>query len=78
MPVETSTIRVPRRTRDLLAQQARERGVPLARLLTEMAEHSVRASAFASEREATRHDASVDAVRDEDDAWDGAAGDGIE
>ena len=78
MPVETSTIRVPRRTRDLLAQQARERGVPLARLLTEMAEDSLRASTFASEREAVRHDVSVETVRAEDDDWDGAVGDGIE
>lgn len=78
MAVETSTIRVPRRTRDLLAQQARQRGVPLARLLTDLAEDGARASAFASEREAARRDLTGDAIRAEDDVWDGAVGDGIE
>jgi post-segregation antitoxin (ccd killing protein) len=57
MPSDTATIRVPRDTRDRLAQRARERGVSVSSLLTEFASRAERADALRSEREATRAEA---------------------
>lgn len=37
MAVDSATIRVTRETRDLLADQARERGMSLSAMLTELA-----------------------------------------
>jgi hypothetical protein len=56
MATETSTIRVSRATRDLLAEQARERGLPLAALLGEIAEAWRREAIWRSEHEANRID----------------------
>ncbi len=57
MASETSTIRVNRQTRDLLAEQARERGVSLAAMLGEIADDRRREALWRSEREASRLDA---------------------
>jgi hypothetical protein len=77
MSTETATIRVPRETRDRLAEQARSRGVSLSSLLTEFARRAERAEALRSEREAGRAEAGdSDALADRD-LWDAALGDGL-
>jgi hypothetical protein len=73
----TTTIRVPVQTRDRLAAQARERGISIAALLTELATRAEHEAIFRAERDATRADAAVQAVRDEDHDWDDTIGDGI-
>lgn len=75
MATEAVTIRVARETRDLLAQQARERGVSLSTMLDELARDYVRAESFRLEREATEADARVPAVRDEERDWEAALSD---
>lgn len=78
MASETATIRVPRETRDLLAQRARERGMSLSAMLTEFAHATTRDALFAAERAATRADASnPDAVRELDE-WEDSLGDGVD
>lgn len=78
MAVETATIRVTRETRDLLAEQARDRGVSLSSMLGELARDVAREAVFRSEREAARSDASNrDALREERE-WEAALGDGID
>jgi hypothetical protein len=77
MSTNTTTIRVPIQTRDRLAAQARERGISIAALLTELASRSEHEAFFRAEREATRADATVAAVREEDRDWDDTVGDGI-
>jgi len=77
MAVDTATIRVTRETRDLLADQARERGMSLSAMLTELAHDVAREAVFRSEREASRADASSrDALREERE-WEAALGDGV-
>lgn len=77
MATETATIRVPRQTRDQLARRARERGISLSSMLTELARDFEREAIFRSERDAARADASnPEALREERD-WDAAAGDGL-
>jgi uncharacterized protein (DUF1778 family) len=77
MAVDTATIRVTRETRDLLAEQAQERGMSLSAMLTELARDVAREAVFRSEREAARADAgSRDALREER-AWESALGDGL-
>lgn len=78
MPTETATIRVARRTRDLLAAQARRRGVSLAAMLAELAERVEREVALRSEREATRADAGEAEVSAEEREWEAVLGDGID
>lgn len=77
MTVETATIRVTRETRDLLAEQARERGVSLSSMLTALARDVAREAVFRSERDAARADASDRAVLREERAWESALGDGV-
>lgn len=77
MATETATIRVTRQTRDLLAGQARERGVSLSAMLAELALQAEREAVFRSEREASRADAGEPAVRAEERQWEAALGDGI-
>lgn len=77
MSTPTTTIRVPVKTRDRLAAQARERGVSIAALLAEFATRAEREAIFRAERDATRADATVDAARDEDRDWDATVGDGL-
>jgi post-segregation antitoxin (ccd killing protein) len=73
----TTTIRVPVTTRDRLAAQARERGVSIAALLTDLATRAEHEAIFRAERDATRADATVQAMRDEDRDWDDTVGDGL-
>jgi hypothetical protein len=77
MSTPTTTIRVPVQTRDRLAAQARERGMSIAALLTELATAAEHEAMFRAERYATRADAAVQAVRDEDRDWDHTVDDGI-
>lgn len=77
MAVETATIRVTRETRNLLAGQARERGMSLSAMLTELARDVARDAVLRSEREAARADASNrDALREER-VWESALRDGV-
>lgn len=78
MATETATIRVARTTRDLLADQARARGVSLASLLADVAREQEEESIWRSERRASlRDDASSD-VDAEDRAWETVLGDGFD
>ncbi len=75
---QTSTIRVPRATRDLLAEQARERGVSLAALLSEIADERRREAIWRSEREASRIDAKNPATLTELREWEDTLEDGLD
>ncbi len=77
MPTETATIRVARDTRDLLAEQARARGVSLAALLAEIARERELEAAFESERQATRADANSPAALEEMRMWEATLEDGV-
>lgn len=74
---ETATIRVSRETRDLLAVQARERGVSLSSMLAELAREADREAIFQAEREASRRDTREQVVRAEEREWEATLGDGI-
>lgn len=76
--VKTATIRVTRETRDLLAEQARERGMSLSAMLTEIAYQANRSAIFQAEREATRRDATMTAAQAEERDWDTVLADGVE
>lgn len=76
MSTSTTTIRVPVHTRDRLASQARDRGISLAALLTELASRAEHEAFFRAEREATRADSDSLGVRDEDRDWNDTTGDG--
>ena len=78
MAAETATIRVPRETRDRLAARARDRGVSLSALLTELAERAERADAYRSEREATEADMASPEALAEYRLWEGTLEDGID
>lgn len=78
MATETATIRVTRETRNLLADQARRRGVSLSSMLAELARNAERGTAFRSERDASRADAGSSRVVAEQREWDTALGDGID
>jgi hypothetical protein len=78
MATETATIRVTRETRDLLAEQASERGVSLSAMLSDLARDVARKAVFRGEREATRADADSERVKSEDREWEATLGDGIE
>jgi hypothetical protein len=77
MSTNTTTIRVSVQTRDRLAAQARERGISLAALLTELARHVEHEAIFRGERDATRADAAIQAAQKEDHDWDDTIDDGI-
>lgn len=78
MAASTATIRVTRETRDLLAQEARERGVSLSAMLASLARDVARQAAFRSEREATRADAANPRAMAEQREWEATLGDGID
>lgn len=78
MASQTATIRVTRLTRDLLAAQARERGVSLAALLAEIADERRRKEIWRSEREAHRIDAQSRAAQVELRDWEATLGDGVD
>ena len=77
MSTPTTTIRVSVQTRDLLAAQARARGVSIAALLTVLAARAEHEAIFRAEREATRSEAALQAVRDENRDWDITVSDGL-
>jgi post-segregation antitoxin (ccd killing protein) len=77
MSTQTTTIRVSVRTRDRLAAQAREHGVSIAALLTELAARAEREAIFRAERDATRAEAATQAVRQENIDWDTTVSDGF-
>jgi len=77
MSTHTTTIRVSVQTRDRLAAQARERGVSIAALLTELAARAEHEAIFRAESDATRAEAALQAVRNENRDWDTTAGDGL-
>ncbi|MCH9722892.1 MAG: antitoxin [Actinomycetia bacterium] len=76
MSTSTTTIRVAVQTRDLLAAQARQRGISLAALLAELAAVAERDAMFHAELEAERRESAA-AVRDEEQDWETTAEDGI-
>ena len=78
MPSDTATIRVPKETRDRLAARARERGISLSALLTQLAEDAERADAYRSEREATLADLESPEAMAEYRLWEGTLEDGID
>lgn len=78
MPSDTATIRVPRRTRDSLAARARNRGISLSALLTELAEQAERADAYRSEREATLEDLESPEALAEYRLWESTLEDGLD
>jgi post-segregation antitoxin (ccd killing protein) len=77
MSTRRTTIRVPVQTRDRLAAQARERGVSIAALITALASRAEQEAIFRAERDATRAEATVHAVHDEERDWDHTVDDGI-
>ena len=78
MATETSTIRVTRATRDLLAGQARDRGMSLASLLAEIAQERRREAIWCSEREASAIDAQNPDARAELRDWEATLEDGLD
>jgi predicted DNA-binding ribbon-helix-helix protein len=78
MAVDTATIRVARDTRDLLAQQARERGMSLAALLAEIAREHELEAIFESERQAVRAEAQNPAALEEMRLWEATLEDGLD
>jgi len=77
MAAATATIRVARETRDLLAEQARARGLSLSSMLAELARDAARDAAFNSEREASRADARGSDASAEEREWETTLGDGL-
>jgi hypothetical protein len=75
---DTSTIRVSRETRDLLAGIARDHGVSVSALLTEFARRAERRNALYSEREATLADASNPKSVAEESPWETTLEDGLD
>jgi hypothetical protein len=78
MATETSTIRVTRATRDLFAEQARERGVSVAALLGEIAQERRRDAIWRSEHEANRIDEQNPDTQAELREWEGTLEDGLD
>ncbi len=78
MASQTATIRVTRQTRDVLAEQARARGMSLAALLAEIADDRRREAVWRSEREASRIDAQSPGARAEVREWEATLGDGVD
>ncbi|MHB8295660.1 MAG: type II toxin-antitoxin system antitoxin MazE7 [Acidimicrobiales bacterium] len=66
-----------RTTRDLLAEQARERGVSLAAMLAEIADDRRREAIWRSEREANRIDAQDPDTQSEIREWEATLEDGL-
>jgi hypothetical protein len=78
MATDTATIRVTRDTRDLLAEQARVRGMSLAALLAEIAREQEIEEAFESERQAVLADAENPAAQEEMRLWEATLEDGLD
>lgn len=78
MATETSTIRVARATRDLLAEQARELGVSVAALVAEIAQERHREAIWRSEHRANRTDAQSPDAQAEFREWEATLEDGLD
>ena len=78
MATETATIRVARSTRDLLAEQARARGMSLAALLGQIAREREIEEIFASERRAVLAEVGNPAAEEERRLWEATLEDGID
>lgn len=78
MATDTATIRVTRDTRDLLAEQARARGMSLAALLAEIAEEQELEEAYESERQARLAEDGDPAVEEEMRLWETTLEDGLD
>ena len=78
MATDTATIRVTRDTRDLLAEQARVRGMSLAALLAEIARDQEIEEAFESERQAVLVDAQNPEAQEEMRLWEATLEDGLD
>jgi hypothetical protein len=78
MAMETATIRVSRKTRDLLAQQARTQGKSVAAMLADIAREQEIEAMFAAEREARRLDELNPEALAEMRLWEGTLEDGID
>jgi hypothetical protein len=78
MASKTATIRVTQQTRDLLAEQACERGLSLAALLAEIADERRRQAIWRSEREAGRIDAQSPDAQAEIREWEATLEDGLD
>ncbi len=78
MAVDTATIRVARDTRDLLAAEARQRGMSLAALLAEIARERELEAIFESERQAIRAEANDPVALAEIRLWETTVEDGID
>ncbi len=78
MAVDTATIRVARGTRDLLAEQARERGMSVAALLAEIAREREIEAIFESERQARLLDEQNPAALEEMRLWEATLEDGLD
>ena len=78
MTTETSTIRVSRATRDLLAAQARARGLSLAALVAEIAEERHREAIWRSEYQANQIDRENAEAQAELHEWEGTLNDGLD
>lgn len=78
MAIDTATIRIPLDTRKLLAEQARERGMSLSALVTDLARQAAQAAMFRAEQAATRRDAVDRSVRAEERDWETVLADGID
>lgn len=78
MATETATIRVSRKTRDVLAAEARERGMSVAALLAEIAHRREIEAMFASERRAMELDRLNPAAQEEMLLWESTLADGID
>jgi len=70
MTMPTTTIRVPRSTRDKLTEVARDRGVSVSQLLTDQAVAWTREEWFRKERDAGR--TVTAATQAEQDLWEGS------
>ena len=77
MSTSTTTIRVSKETRDLLAEQARERGMSLSAMLGDLAHRERLMAVFRAEREAARADRENRGTADEAGDWDATSGDGV-
>jgi hypothetical protein len=78
MSSETATIRVPRATRDRLAEQAEQRGMSVSSLITEFSRRAARAEALRSERQATRAEADDAKALAEERLWESVLDDGLD
>lgn len=77
MAADTMTIRVTCATHDLLAQQARERGVSLPAMLGEIADERRRNAIWRSEREASRIDSQNPNAQTELQEWEATLEDSL-